>query len=558
MDEKNVVEEILNSYSEIEVERVISEKIILFKLFGIHFVLLAPDSQNLWARSMILLRNDDELNCPHIMLREEEYKDDSFLPAGQYRYVCLYENDSIVNSLITFEEKITDALDRLIDLLTMNKVRREIEFQKEFMYYWNSCTTSKGKYSIYLSSNEAFSELNIYYGAKEIRVVEKELILSDLNATENKKQKWTQHFENNAFYIPIIDNREIIPPHKGFAWSQKEIQRILYDTQIEHLAEAIFDKIKTTIVNTQSIIIVWGMSIERRRVAFASKILFKHVQKDTLFNKLMNDISTIEPLHTKQKDYHYLCKQIGNDSTLQEKKVLIVGAGSLGSYVAFELVKNGASSIKIYDEDELEEENILRWAYGGIGIGWKKATTVKSLLEYLHPQIQVEAHNIDIDSKTLIKEVSESDMIIFTIGNSDSQLRFNSVLKQANCSIPVIYAWLEAGGIHSHMLVLDYQKPGCYECLYTNDNGEKVNNRASKSETIYENSIVHNGCGGTRAAYGTSILLRTTAAIMDMINQYWEGKITKNLLIDITPESVSVSDTIFPTEGCKCCGNKER
>ena len=38
------------------------------------------------------------------------------------------------------------------------------------------------------------------------------------------------------------------------------------------------------------------------------------------------------------KDYSFLCEQIGNDIGLLNKRILLIGAGSLGSYVAFELV----------------------------------------------------------------------------------------------------------------------------------------------------------------------------------------------------------------------------
>ena len=155
-----------------------------------------------------------------------------------------------------------------------------------------------------------------------------------------------------------------------------------------------------------------------------------------------------------------------------------------------------------------------------------------------------------------MEEISDKDLIIFTIGSSDEQLKLNRVLKKANCPIPAIFVWLEEGGTNSHILFVDYRKPGCFECLYTDSNGEYVNNRARKNSTsATENGIIRNGCGGTRAAYGTAILLRTTAALLDVIRDYNGHKMIANTLIDISEEKIAISDTIFPMEECNCCGD---
>lgn len=70
--------------------------------------------------------------------------------------------------------------------------------------------------------------------------------------------------------------------------------------------------------------------------------------------------------------------------------------------------------------------------------------------------------------------------------------------------------------------------------------------------------MIRNGCGGTRAAYGTSILLRTTAALLDTIRDIEKEKITENTLIDISSDRIAVSDTEFPMEVCDCCGDSSK
>lgn len=49
-----------------------------------------------------------------------------------------------------------------------------------------------------------------------------------------------------------------------------------------------------------------------------------------------------------------------------------------------------------------------------------------------------------------------------------------------------------------------------------------------------ESSIIRNGCGGTRAAYGTATILRTTAALMETIGKIQEGELTESILLDVS------------------------
>ncbi|MST51896.1 ThiF family adenylyltransferase [Hornefia butyriciproducens] len=478
--------------------------------------------------------------------------------AGQVMDFTPEYSDSIVSTLVSYEDKIIDCIDRLIELLGMNPVEKEREFQKEFMYYWNSEAAGKDRIRAYLRDGTRFSEMDSFYGTNIVRLVEQGLDLSDIDERNKGERKWTRHLENDVYHIPITDNRGIIPPHRGFQWTAKEVQNIVYGRQVEHISDETFRKLKSIIPKRHDLILLFSMRTEQSNSAYALKVRCKSIAGRTLLDKILSDITEVEPMRTERKDYTYMCEQIGNDPGLLDKRILLVGAGSLGSYVAFELAKNGAKNIMIYDGDILEDENILRWAYGGIGKESNKATTIQFLLNLLHPEIHITGESRSIDVKALLEEISKRDLIIFTIGNSDEQLKFNAALKKANCSKPVLYVWLEEGGTYSHILFANYQNQRCFECLYTDDQGNHVNNRARKNiDVSLETGMIRNGCGGTRAAYGTAVILRTTAALLDTIRDIVDQRITNSTLIDITPDRISISDTEFPMEACNCCGNKE-
>ena len=559
MADSMIVREILETYEEVLIDsEIVDDLIFMISLFGKHFLFIAPTIDNPGTYANVYLYNDDGLDFPHIMLREKSFPDIQCIPEGKYRWVCLYEQDSIVNTIVSYEDKVIDALDRLIELLSMTTLEKEKEFQKEFMFYWNSNSVDTMDHAVFLSQENAFAEMNIYFGQSKARIVEKGLYLSDINSRVKDKRKWVPHVENNVYFIPISDCREILPPHRGYAWSAKDVKSIVYAKQIEHISDETYRFLRTTIPQTQNVILVFGMKTEQVNAVFALKLKCNNLVRCSLLEKILNNTVSVELLYTHREDYLYLNEQIGNDVGLLKKKVLLIGAGSLGSYVAFELAKNGVSALKVYDEDKLENENVLRWAYGGFGTGINKAEHIALLLNILHPEIKVEAVGANIDNKKLAEEVSQVDLIIFTVGNSDVQLRLNRDLHEMKCSVPVVYAWIEAGGTYSHILVVDYRKPGCFECLYTSKAGILTNNRARKDiNDSSDNYIVRNGCGGTRAAYGTAVLLRTTAAILEVIQKISDQYLVKNTLIDISPEKSCESKIEFPLEACNCCGNKK-
>lgn len=557
MADINIAKDILKTYDEITVDYSRSnETVVIFQLFENQFALLCPTLENPASKATILVIDDSEFDFPHIMLREINIDGTSFLPKGKYRYVCLHEAGSLVASIQTYEEKIIDEIERLIELMQLSPVEIEKEYQKEFLYYWNSAA-SKSNVDLFLGNLQEFMPLKVYQGKDSFRYVSPMVNLSDIDEREKNDKVWQQRVDINAFYIPIIDNRRIIPPVKNQRWGISQIGEIINGKKISHISHETYKQLETQSVKYSIIDLVFSMNIESLPVTFAARITCKDSKAKPLLQKILEDAISVQGLYTKRQDYYYLNKVIGNTSCEYSKNVLLIGAGSLGSYVANEIVKNGFNQITVYDGDSLEPDNFMRWIYGGILNKTYKSTVIKTLLEWIHPEIHVSSNTEHIDDANLIKQMNKYEYIIFTVGSSDVQLKLNRVLKEHGCKAHTIFAWLEAGGIHSHILNINYENPGCYECLFTASDGGVVNNKANiMTEVAVDNNIIRNGCGGTRAAYGTAVLLRTTAALIDLIGKIENHELNSNCLIDITPDHVEYKFDAFVEKECRCCGNK--
>ena len=76
----------------------------------------------------------------------------------------------------------------------------------------------------------------------------------------------------------------------------------------------------------------------------------------------------------------------------------------------------------------------------------------------------------------------------------------------------------------------------------------------SDEKKILSENILRNGCGGTRAKYGTAIILRTVSALLEIIKNIVNGEIKESTLIDISLKKVERSRTKLYMDSCRCCG----
>jgi len=545
--ENQIIKEILSTYNEIQI-LCEEDDIVFFKLNDKEYGIWYSKEEKRTSKPFILVRNDSQYEYPHILPFEIPIEKDK----QKYRFVCLHESGDTISYLMSYEEKIIDTIERLIQLLSLSPLEIEEEFQKEFLYYWNEQIKNDIPVRLYVDSNRVFQSMNVYRNKdKLLRTVTNGIMLND-------KDEWIYVHNICAFYIPIIDNRRILPPVKDKLWKIDDILKIIKGRDIVRISHETYESIKKVKVKSNKALIIFEMIVLNHGINFCCLIYFKNSNTETLMEKLENSIEKIELIKTKRCDYFFLNEQIGNDTSIVDKKVAIVGVGSLGSYLATELVKLGIKDMTLYDGDTLEEANIMRHRAKLFWSNFSKVIAMKADLQSMHPEIIVNAKNEFLTQEILKRDIHDFDMIIFTVGSSDVQLMANTVFKEANYDKSVIYSWLEAGGTDSHILKVDYSKKGCFECLYTNKEGDLANNKANKlSDELVKQNTIRNGCGATRVAYGTEILLRTTCVILDTVKRTFRDEFEDNCLIDIEPTFVINQGNTFKERKCQCCGDRD-
>ena len=97
---------------------------------------------------------------------------------------------------------------------------------------------------------------------------------------------------------------------------------------------------------------------------------------------------------------------------LENAKVVILGAGGLGSNVAHMLARLGVGKLIIYDFDIVEPSNLNRQHYGVNDIGKMKAETTAERIKELLPYVHIESRNLRVDEEVLSSVYEEGDIFI--------------------------------------------------------------------------------------------------------------------------------------------------
>jgi molybdopterin-synthase adenylyltransferase len=111
---------------------------------------------------------------------------------------------------------------------------------------------------------------------------------------------------------------------------------------------------------------------------------------------------------------HLVLKEVGapGQQRLKAARVLIVGAGGLGSPVALYLAAAGVGTIGIVDDDRVSISNLQRQiAHGTRDSGRLKVESASDAMRHINPDLVVEAHPFRLDATNALDLISRYDVI---------------------------------------------------------------------------------------------------------------------------------------------------
>jgi sulfur-carrier protein adenylyltransferase/sulfurtransferase len=146
-----------------------------------------------------------------------------------------------------------------------------------------------------------------------------------------------------------------------------------------------------------------------------------------------------------------------------QARVLLVGAGGLGTPAAQYLVAAGIGHLKIFDGDLVEASNLHRQTqFDQSDCGKNKATVLGARLQRLNPDCVIECYPFFLDKRLAYEHFSSADVIIDGTDNFASKYLVNDMA--AMFSKPVIFGAISQ--FEGQVSVFWQGHGPCYRCLF--------------------------------------------------------------------------------------------
>lgn len=164
---------------------------------------------------------------------------------------------------------------------------------------------------------------------------------------------------------------------------------------------------------------------------------------------------------------HILLDEFGieGQERLLQARVLIVGAGGLGSPAALYLASSGVGQLVLADDDEVELSNLQRQIlHTTARVGWPKAESARLMLNELNPDVPVQALVQRLSGQALSDQVAQADVVLDCCDNFATRHAINRACVEHGKPL-VSGAAIRFSGQITVFDLADTQAP-CYHCLF--------------------------------------------------------------------------------------------
>ena len=162
---------------------------------------------------------------------------------------------------------------------------------------------------------------------------------------------------------------------------------------------------------------------------------------------------------------HIILPEVGGagQQKMLEARILLLGAGGLGSPAAYYLAAAGIGNLGIVDFDQVDLSNLQRQIiHSTERIGMLKTESAKKTIQALNPDVNVTLYNEKIDSSNIISIIKDYDYVVDGSDNFPTRYLVNDACVMENKT-------LIHGSIYRFEGQVTVFKPNsgpCYRCLY--------------------------------------------------------------------------------------------
>jgi molybdopterin/thiamine biosynthesis adenylyltransferase/rhodanese-related sulfurtransferase len=264
--------------------------------------------------------------------------------------------------------------------------------------------------------------------------------------------------------VAIVDVRETEEFAAGHLPGARHVPRSYLESRIEGIVP---DRGQRVVLYCAS-----GIRSALAAHTLANDLGYEHVESMTggitLWKDRGYEVEIPKALSAEQRDRysrHILIPEIGDSGQrkLLEARVLLLGAGGLGSPTALYLAAAGVGTIGLVDNDVVDLSNLQRQViHNTERIGVPKVDSAEATIKALNPDVEVVKYETRLDASNIMEIISGWDIIVDGVDNFPTRYLLNDA--SVRLQIPVVSASIL--GFDGQLSVFKPYDGPCYRCLF--------------------------------------------------------------------------------------------
>jgi molybdopterin/thiamine biosynthesis adenylyltransferase/rhodanese-related sulfurtransferase len=174
---------------------------------------------------------------------------------------------------------------------------------------------------------------------------------------------------------------------------------------------------------------------------------------------------TFTPEQRQRYSRHFLLPEVGveGQQKLLDAKVLLLGAGGLGSPTALYLAAAGVGTLGIVDDDVVDVSNLQRQVIHATSrVGVPKVDSAEQAINDLNPDVVVRKYQTRLDASNIVDIIKDYDVVVDGVDNFPTRYLLNDA--SVRLKIPVVSAAIL--GFEGQLSVFAPYEGPCYRCLF--------------------------------------------------------------------------------------------
>jgi molybdopterin/thiamine biosynthesis adenylyltransferase/rhodanese-related sulfurtransferase len=188
----------------------------------------------------------------------------------------------------------------------------------------------------------------------------------------------------------------------------------------------------------------------------------------TLWKDRGYDVEIPRTLTAEQRERysrHLLLPEVGPEGQqkLLDAKVLLLGAGGLGSPAALYLAAAGVGTLGIVDNDVVDVSNLQRQViHSSERVGMPKVDSAEETIRALNPDVEVQKYAVRLGPENITEIITGYDVVVDGLDNFPTRYLLNDA--SVRRGVPVVSAAIL--GFEGQLSVFKPYEGPCYRCLF--------------------------------------------------------------------------------------------